>query len=618
MSIGEKLEKILLKVQKTARYIGGEVNEVRKSHENADLSFCFCFPDVYEIGMSHLGAKILYSLINSREEYVCERAFMPYADMEALMRENDIPLYALESLRPLGEFDVLGFTLQYELSYTTILAMLDLAGVPACKSERVDSAGESAYPLIIAGGPCGCNPAPLEDFIDLFVLGEGEEVTLELLDALSECKKIGLNREQTLCKLAEIDGVCVPCQPEVVDGNSECQPKKVVKRIVTDLDSVFFPETFIVPFAETVHDRAVAEVLRGCIRGCRFCQAGFICRPYREKSVGRIARETRSLCESTGYDEVSLCSLSTSDHSRIEELLSTLGVYTDENNVNLALPSLRIDKFSDGILERIKSVRKSTLTFAPEAGTQRLRDVINKNLTEEEILGGCEVAFRGGYAAVKLYFMLGLPTETDDDIAGIHDLVSKIMRLFKQVGPKRGISVSISLSTFVPKPFTPFQFEAMISRADADRRHKLLLDLFENSGHKVGKSRKVKLSRSDYNSALLEAAFARGGRELGAVIHEAAFKHGCKLDSWGDYFDFAKWQSAFESCKLDLVDIACRPRSYDENLPWDCVDMLVSKDFLISENEKAREGLVTPNCREKCSGCGLQKSKHCKGVNNIK
>jgi radical SAM superfamily enzyme YgiQ (UPF0313 family) len=591
-SIPEKLEKILLKVKKPICYAGGEVNSIAKNADDVELRFGFCFPDTYEIGMSHLGAKILYSLINSVPEYCCERSFMPLPDMERLMREHDIPLYGLESKTPIRDFDVVGFTLQYELSYTTILAMLDLAGIPLCKAERVDS----DFPLIIAGGPCSCNPEPLRDFVDIFVIGEGEEVTLELLSLLVDSKKNECKRDELYSKAVLIDGVYIP-------GISN----RVKKRVVADLDSVFFPEKFIVPFAETVHDRAVTEVLRGCIRGCRFCQAGFICRPYREKSRSKILAETKDLCENTGYDEVSLCSLSTSDYSSIELLLEELTDYTDCNNVNLALPSLRIDKFNDEVLERIKSVRKSTLTFAPEAGSQRLRDVVNKNISEENILEGCRVAFAGGYSSVKLYFMLGLPTETDDDVAEIHELVMKIMRLYKQTGPNRGISVSISLSTFVPKPFTPFQYEPMISREEADRRQLLLLTLFEASGHKPGKSKKVKISRSDYNSALLEAAFARGDSRLGEVIR-TAYELGCKLDSWGDYFDFSKWKSAFERCKVDLVDTACRRREYHEELPWNYVDMLVSEAFLISENKLAHAGKTTPNCREKCSGCGV---KHC-------
>ncbi|MCL1788785.1 MAG: TIGR03960 family B12-binding radical SAM protein [Oscillospiraceae bacterium] len=576
-------EKYLLKVQKPARYTGGETNSVVKNAEKVDLRIAFCFPDTYEIGMSHLGAKILYSLINSREEYWCERCFMPLQDMEKLMRENQIPLYGLESTDSVSDFDVLAFTLQYELSYTTILAMLDLAGVPLFRSERNET-----HPLVIAGGSCGCNPAPLSDFIDLFVIGEGEEVTLELLDLINDCKKREAPRSEFCKKAAQIEGVYIP-----ETGNS------VRKRVIADLNNIFFPKEFIVPFIETVHDRAVTEVLRGCIRGCRFCQAGFICRPYREKAGAKILDETKSLCERTGYDEVSLCSLSTSDHSDIENLLVQLTEYTDKNSINLSLPSLRIDKFNDDVLRRIKSVRKSSLTFAPEAGTQRLRDVINKNISEENIMEGCRVAFTGGYSSVKLYFMLGLPTETDEDIIGIHTLTEKIMRLYKECGPNRGISVSISLATFVPKPFTPFQYEPMISRKEADRRQKLLMSLFNP------KSRKVKISRSDYDSSFIEAVLARGDSRLGKVIH-TAYQSGCVLDAWGERFDFCKWETALRACEVDPDELVYRRRDYQEILPWSHIDMLVSTDFLIRENKRAHLGEVTPNCREQCSGCGVE------------
>ena len=582
----------LLKVQKPARYTGGEVNSVVKASESVDLRFAFCFPDTYEIGMSHLGMKILYFLINSRAEYSCERCFMPLPDMEKLMRENGVALYGLESMEPVRDFDILGFTLQYELSYTTILAMLDLAGIPVLKSER-----DGSHPLIIAGGPCACNPAPLCDFIDIFVIGEGEEVTLELLDLFSECKKSGIPRTEFYSKAALIEGIYIPAFDNPVR-----------RRVIADLDSVFYPKEFIVPFIETVHDRAVTEVLRGCIRGCRFCQAGFICRPYREKSQRKILEETKALCESTGYDEVSLCSLSTSDYSNIESLLKDMTDYTDKNSVNLALPSLRIDKFNDEVLRRIKSVRKSTLTFAPEAGTQRLRGVINKNITEENILEGCRVAFSGGYSSVKLYFMLGLPTETDEDIIGIHTLTEKIMRLYKECGPNRGISVSISLATFVPKPFTPFQFEPMISREEAGRRQQLLLELFRGK-------RKVKISRSDYSPSFLEAVLARGDSRLGKVIH-TAWKSGCALDSWDDYFDFSKWEAAFNEHGVNSTDIVYRRRDYGEPLPWSNVDMLVSPEYLVRENERAYSGATTLNCRERCSGCGITQCgiTQCKGV----
>jgi len=585
-------DKILLNVQRPARYTGGEFNEVVKDAGSVALKFAFCFPDTYEIGMSHLGLKILYSLINSREEFLCERAFMPLPDMAEQMRVNKLPLFALESGRPLGDFDIVGFTLQYELCYTTILAMLELAGIPALKAERGDR-----YPLIIAGGPCACNPEPLADFIDLFVIGEGEEVTLELLDLYASCD----NRADFLLKAAQIKGVYVPALYNAEynsDGTVKAvtPDKRVTKRVIADLNAVFYPDKFIVPFVETVHDRAVAEVLRGCIRGCRFCQAGFIYRPYREKDGGVILNQTRALCENTGYDEVSLCSLSTSDYSEIEKLLGDLTDYTDKNGVNLSLPSLRIDSFSEEVLRRIKSVRKSGLTFAPEAGTQRLRDVINKNITEDDVLSGCRTAFAGGYSAIKLYFMLGLPTETLDDIAGIYALTEKIMRLFKEVGPKKAIAVSISLATFVPKPHTPFQYEPMASREEVEERRKHLMSFV--------KSGKVRVSRSDYSMSLMEAVLARGDRRLGKVIY-SAYKNGCVLDSWDDCFDFAKWQAAFGEHGLDPAFYANRRRDYGEIAPWSHIDMLVSEAFLIRENRRAHEGLTTPNCREKCAGCGV-------------
>jgi len=584
-------EKILLGVQRPARYTGGEFGEVVK--ENADLRFALCFPDTYEIGMSHLGMKILYSLINSRDNYACERVFMPYPDMAQKMKDRNIPLFALESGRSLCDFDIAGFSLQYEMCYTTVLAMLESGGIPAQKSHR----GGGKYPLIIAGGPCVCNPEPLCDFIDLFVIGEGEEITLELLDLYHNTH----SRGDFLKKAALIGGVYVPefYNTEYNDDltvKSISPDTKITKRIVKDLDGMFFPKSFIVPFVEPVHDRAVTEVLRGCIRGCRFCQAGFIYRPYREKSGGVILEQTRALCENTGYDEVSLCSLSTSDYSNIEELLGRLTDYTDRNGISLSLPSLRIDKFNGEVLRRIKSVRKSGLTFAPEAGTQRLRDVINKNITEENILSGCKTAFQGGYSAVKLYFMLGLPTETDGDVAGIYSLIEKIMRLFKEVGPKKGISVSVSLATFVPKPFTPFQYEPMTSREEIEGKQKLLMSMV--------KSRKVKISRSGYNTSFMEAVLARGDRRLGQVIY-SAYKKGCVLDAWDDYFDFNKWREAFGEHGIDPAFYANRRRDYNEVLPWSHIDTGVSREFLIRENKLAHESKTTPNCREKCANCGF-------------
>ena len=435
MNVLSKIEPLLLQAQKPAQYIGGEMGSVVKKRENVDVRFAFCFPDTYEIGMSHLGMKILYSLINARENFWCERVFAPCADFEALMRQNEIPLYALESLDAVRDFDFVGFTLQYELSFTNILNMLDLAGIPLHARDR----GETLAPLVVAGGPCVCNPEPLADFFDLFILGEGEEVNLELMDLYLELKQRGASRSEFLRAAAQIKGIYVPSLYDVTyhpDGTvsavtpKDGAPAKVEKRIIADLDKAFYPETFVVPFMETVHDRAVEEVLRGCIRGCRFCQAGFLYRPFREKSPKTIVRQCRSLCDTTGYQELSLSSLSTSDHSRLEETLNELLPYLDENRINITLPSLRVDNFSRELMERIQGVRKSSLTFAPEAGTQRLRDVINKNVSEEELMRTAGIAFSGGFATVKLYFMMGLPTETLEDIEGIVHLAEKLIDLY--------------------------------------------------------------------------------------------------------------------------------------------------------------------------------------------
>lgn len=600
----EKIEKHLLDVQKPSRYIGGEMGSIVKNPDETDVSFAFCFPDSYDIGMSHIGMKILYSLMNSRENYRCERVFAPLEDFEKIMRDNDIPLYTLENLEPVKNFDFIGFTLQYELSYTNVLNMLDLAKVPVWQKDR----GENLSPIVVAGGCCVCNAEPLADFFDIIILGEGEEVNLELMDLYYQHKKKGSSRSEFLIEASKIQGIYVPSFYDVnynSDGtvNSinphEGVPAVVRKRIISDMNKTFYPDNFVVPFSEIVHDRAVTEVLRGCIRGCRFCQAGFLYRPFREKSAETIYNQSKALCENTGYDELSLASLSTSDHSDISEMLSRLIDYTEKNRINLSLPSLRIDNFSEELLEKIKKVRKSGLTFAPEAGTQRLRDVINKNVTEDEIMNTCRIAFEGGYTTVKLYFMMGLPTETDEDIVGIAELAQKIVDLFYSINQKgKSVQVSISTSTFVPKPFTPFEFEAQDTREMIEHKQKLLVNSI--------KTRKVRPSWHNPSVSLIEAVLARGDRRLSQVIYKA-WKKGCKFDSWGEYFNFEKWIEAFEECGLDPEFYACRKREYNEIMPWEHIDYYVNKDFFIRENKRAREFKTTPNCREKCSGCGVNK-----------
>ncbi len=607
MNLKEKIEKHLMDVQKPSRYIGGEVGSIVKDKNSVDVSFAFCFPDTYDIGMSHIGMKILYSLKNARENFRCERCFAPDVDFEKIMRENDIPLYSLESLEPIKDFDFIGFTMQYELSYTNVLNMLDLAGIPIFAKDRT----EELTQIVVAGGPCVCNPEPLADFFDIFILGEGEEVNLELMDLFNEMKKQGANRLEFLRKAAQIEGIYVPQFYNFeykTDGTiekmtvSENAPEKITKRIIKDFDNVFYPENFVVPFTEIVHDRVSVEVLRGCIRGCRFCQAGFIYRPFREKSPDTIYEETKCLCENTGYDEVSLASLSTSDHSQIDEMLTKLIDYTAGERINLSLPSLRVDNFTEELLEKIKKVRKSGLTFAAEGGTQRLRDVINKNVTEEEIMSTCKIAFEGGYSSVKLYFMMGLPTETDEDIIGITDLAQRILDLYYSIEnrPKgRSPQISVSCATFVPKPFTPFQFEPQDTRAEIERKQKLLLDSV--------KSKKIKVSYHDPDVSQLEAVLAKGDRRLCDVVY-TAWKMGCKFDSWSEHFKFDVWLEAFEKCGVDPAYYANRRAEYDEILPWDHLDYMVSKEFFIRENKTAHNAVTTPHCRQKCSGCGVNKA----------
>ena len=603
----DKIEKLLLNVKTPSRYIGGELNSVVKDKNKVDMRFAFCFPDTYEIGMSHLGMKILYSLTNERENFWCERVFAPDVDFEKLMRENDIPLYGLESLEPIKDFDFIGFTIQYEMCYTNILNMLELAGLPVKAKDRT-----SLSPIVIGGGPCVCNPEPIAEFFDMFILGEGEEVNLEVYDLYVEMKKKGTSKTEFLEAAAKIEGVYVPAFYDVAyedDGrvksftpNNPNASPTIKKRIIKDMSKVYYPDKFVVPYCEIVHDRAIVEVLRGCIRGCRFCQAGYIYRPLREKNTGVICNETKCLCESTGYEEVSLSSLSTSDHSDIENMLVKLSNYTEEEKINLSLPSMRIDRFSKELMDQIQKVRKSGLTFAPEAGTQRLRDVINKNITEDEIFRACKLAFDGGYTAVKLYFMLGLPTETDDDIRGIAELAKKICDLFYQNPNRprgRHIQISISCATFVPKPFTPFEFEPQATEEEIKHKQEVLLDATRGN-------RNVNVSWSKYRVSVLEAVLARGDRRISSVIYDA-WKSGCKFDSWDEYYNYNAWCEAFGKNGLDMNFYACRKREYDEVFPWDCFDYYVTKQFLIRENKTAHEAVTTPNCREKCAGCGVNR-----------
>lgn len=598
----KKFEELLLSVQKPGRYSGGEIGSVIKDKEKVDVRFAFCFPDTYEIGMSHLGMKILYSLFNEREDIWCERVFAPATDFEEVMRKENIPLFALESRDSIKDFDFIGFTLQYEMAYTNLLNMLDLAGLPLKAKGR-----KALSPLVVAGGPCACNPEPIADFVDIFFLGEGEEVDLELIDLYKIHKAKGSTKEEFLREAAKIEGVYVPSLYDVSYDekgiiteikNLDTAPKTVKKRIMNDLDKTYYPKSFVVPFIEIVHDRAVQEIFRGCIRGCRFCQAGFIYRPVREKSVDTINRQAKCLCENTGYDEISMSSLSTSDYREIEPLLNEMLDWTEKSHISLSLPSLRIDNFSEELLDKINHVRKSGLTFAPEAGTQRLRDVINKNVTEEEILDTCKTAFKGGYTSVKLYFMLGLPTETDEDLKGIADLGQKIVDLYYSLPEKpkgKSVNVSISVSTFVPKPFTPFQFEPQIEKAEIVRRQEYLKSCI--------KTRKISLSYHDSNTSFLEGVLARGDRRLGLVI-EKALEKGCKFDSWTEYFDLEKWLEAFKECGISPEFYANRERSFEEITPWEHFDYAVSKEFLIRENKVAKQEKTTPNCREKCSACG--------------
>ncbi|MCI8652066.1 MAG: TIGR03960 family B12-binding radical SAM protein [Angelakisella sp.] len=600
--IPAKIDRQLLRVQKPARYAGGEMGSVMKNKEEVDLRFAFCFPDLYEVGMSHLGMKILYSLINDQPGMWCERVFAPDTDFEAILRREGIPLYGLESFDPIREFDVIGFTLQYEMCYTTVLNMLDLAGLPVRSADR-----EDLWPLVIGGGPCACNPEPIADFFDLFQLGEGEELMLEMLALCRRAKEEGMTKPQFLRLAAQIPGIYVPSlyDPKYnSDGTiqevvpKEGAPARVQKRIVKDISKMFFPDDFVVPFTEIVHDRAMVEVLRGCLRGCRFCQAGYIYRPFREKDPAVLDTQARALCGATGYEEVSLTSLSTSDHSRLEGLMERLLPWTTEKKVNIALPSLRVDNFSPRLLEMIQKVRRSGLTFAPEAGSQRLRDAINKNVTEEEVLATARTAFEGGCTSMKLYFMMGLPTETMEDMDAIITLAQKVVDLYYSLPGKpkgRGVQVTISVACFVPKPHTPFQFEPQdtLEAFRAKQRHLL----------ETVTSKKIRVNYHDASTSRIEAILARGDRRLSQVV-ETVWREGGNLEGWDEHFSVERWNAAMEKAGLWGDFYACRRRPYDEVLPWDHLDYGLTKEFFVRENKKAWESQTTENCRRRCSGCG--------------
>jgi len=597
---------LLKNVEKPGRYIGGEYGEVVKDKNSVDLRFCFCFPDIYEIGMSNLGMKILTAILNNTDYCWCERCFAPWADMEEQLRKTKTPLFALESGDPLTEFDIIGFTLQYELSYTNALNMLDLAGIPLYAADRGDDL--NAYPLIIAGGPCAYNPEPLAPFFDLFAIGEGEESLPELAELYLECKKQNMKKSDFLRKAARLEGCYVPSLYEVTylaDGRIDKVtpkyddvPAKVKKRVVQDLDKAYYPTQPTVPYLDVVHDRIMLEVVRGCIRGCRFCQAGMVYRPYREKSPEVLDRCAQALFAHTGYSEISLSSLSISDYSELDPLIDRLLKWTDDKKVSLSLPSMRIDAFYEQLMKKVMSVRKSGLTFAPEAGTQRLRDVINKNITEEEILTACRKAFDAGRNELKLYFMNGLPTETDEDIVGIAELAQKIVDLFySEKRPHRSVEVTVSVSCFVPKPFTPFQWEPQDSLESLERKQALLKNSI--------RTKKITYKYHDAKTSRLECVFARGDRRLAPALAEAV-RQGQRFDSWDEFFDYDKWMKIFEQTGVDPDFYTTRRIGFDETLPWDHIDIGVTKRFLRREAEKAYAGVPTPDCRTQCSGCGVK------------
>lgn len=594
---------ILCKVEKPARYVGGELNQVIKNPKEVDIRFAFCFPDVYEVGMSHLGTRILYHTINERQDTYCERAFAPWPDMEKLMRENNIPLYTLETKDSLDKFDILGFTLQYEMSYTNILNMLDMSGITIRASER----GEDE-PIVMAGGPCAYNPEPLYDIVDFFEIGEGEEMMNDVLDVYRKYKGKGKKKE-FLREISKIRGIYVPSLYDVTyneDGTiKEFKPKyddvpaKVQKRVVNNFDAVSFPEEMIVPYTEIVHDRIVLETFRGCTNGCRFCQAGMIYRPVREKTTNTLLEQARKAVKATGYQEISLASLSTCDYSDIQRLITQLVAEHEDNKVGVALPSIRVDAFDVDLIKEIQKVRKTGLTFAPEAGSQRMRDIINKGLTEDRILAAAKNAFESGWSTMKLYFMVGLPYETTEDARGIGQLAEKIADVYFAT-PKekrsKGLKITVSTSILVPKPFTPFQWAPMEKPEVVAERIKAVKDSIN--------SRSINYNYHEQETSFMEAVFARGDRRTCDVLIKA-FEKGAKFDGWSEFFSKKIWDEAMAECNLNPDFYVYREKSYDEVLPWDFIDIGVNRKYLERENEKAKNAELTKNCREGCTGCGI-------------
>ncbi len=604
MQISSELEQILMRVQKPARYVGGEWNAVMKDPAQVDVRLAFCFPDTYEIGMSNLGMKILYGLFNEMDGVWCERVFMPWGDMRQEMQQAKLPLYGLESGEPIRDFDIVAFSLGYEMAYTNVLAMLDLAGIPRRSADRPGLA-----PLVVAGGVCTYNAEPLADFIDLCFLGEGEDMDRELIAAYRSAKARGLSKAEFLREAAKIPGIYVPSLYDIhykADGTiAEIVPKDgapatIRKRIIEDFDHAYFPDKVIVPSTEIVHDRVVLELFRGCIRGCRFCQAGYVYRPVRTRGVDRLVQQGICALEDSGYQEITLSSLSTSDYRELNGLCDKLLDWCEPHQVSLSLPSLRADNFSMSLMQRVQKVRKSGLTFAPEAGSQRLRDVINKNVTEEDLLQSCRVAFEGGWSGVKLYFMMGLPTETDADVLAIAELANRVLHTWRQyaTNKNRGVKITVSTSCFVPKPHTPFQWEAQDTIAEFERKQHLLRDAIN--------SKSITYNWHDARTSYIEAVLSRGDRRLGLVL-EQVVDDGGGLDAWGEYFSFDRWMAAFEKCGVDPAFYATRERAEDEVLPWSMVDVGVAPAYLLRERHVSRTEQITPDCRKQCMGCGANR-----------